>query len=119
MIRRQFRAVEGDPFNPREIRESAERIRALGFFSKADVTAREGSSADQVIVDVDVEEQPTGSLGFGATYSAATGIGFTISFSERNFLGPRPVAVPSSRNRGRQRAATGLPSSSPDFWAAI
>ncbi len=87
VIRRQFRTVEGDPFNPREIREAAERIRALGFFSKADVTAREGSSADQVIVDVDVEEQPTGSLGFGATYSASTGVGFTISFAERNFLG--------------------------------
>ncbi len=87
VIRRQFRTVEGDPFNPREIRESAERIRALGFFSKAEVSAREGTSPDQVIVDVDVEEQPTGSLGFGASYSAATGVGFTLSFSERNFLG--------------------------------
>lgn len=87
VIRRQFRSVEGDPFNPREIREAAERIRALGFFSKADVNAREGSGTDQVIVDVDVEEQPTGSLGFGATYSAATGVGLTASFSERNFLG--------------------------------
>ncbi|MDJ0630330.1 MAG: outer membrane protein assembly factor BamA [Rhodobacter sp.] len=87
VIRRQFRSVEGDPFNPREIRESAERIRALGFFSKADVNAREGSATDRVVVDVDVEEQPTGSLGFGATYSAQTGVGFTASFAERNFLG--------------------------------
>ncbi|MEX0792320.1 MAG: outer membrane protein assembly factor BamA, partial [Pirellulaceae bacterium] len=37
VIRRQFRTVEGDPFNPREIRQSAERIRALGFFSDAQV----------------------------------------------------------------------------------
>ena len=34
VIRRQFRTVEGDPFNPREIRQSAERIRALGFFDE-------------------------------------------------------------------------------------
>ncbi|MCG6901614.1 MAG: outer membrane protein assembly factor BamA [Rhodobacter sp.] len=87
VVRRQFTSVEGDPFNPREIRDSAERIRALGFFSKADVEAREGSSPDQVIVDVNVEEQPTGSLGFGATYSTATGVGATVNFSERNFLG--------------------------------
>ncbi len=40
-----------------------------------------------MIVDVDVEEQPTGSLGFGASYSASSGVGFNISFSERNFLG--------------------------------
>ncbi len=87
VIRRQFTSVEGDPFNPREIRDSAERIRALGFFSKADVEAREGTSTDRVIVDVDVEEAPTGSLGFGATYSASTGFGLTANFTERNFLG--------------------------------
>jgi len=62
VIRRQFRVVEGDPFNPRAIRESAERIRALGFFADAAVEAREGSASDQVVVDVDVVEQPTGSL---------------------------------------------------------
>ncbi|MDT0683994.1 outer membrane protein assembly factor BamA [Roseicyclus sp. F158] len=87
VIRRQFDTVEGDPFNPREIREAAERIRALGFFANANVEAREGTSADQVIVDVDVEEQPTGSLGFGASYSTNSGVGFNISFAERNFLG--------------------------------
>jgi len=87
VIRRQFTSVEGDPFNPREIRDSAERIRALGFFSNAEVDAREGSTPDQVIVDVDVEEQPTGSLGFGASYSGASGVGFNVTFSERNFLG--------------------------------
>jgi outer membrane protein insertion porin family len=87
VVRRQFTVVEGDPFNPRAIRESAERIRALGFFSSADVQAREGSSPQQVIVDVDVEEQPTGSLSFGGSYSTDGGFGAAISFSERNFLG--------------------------------
>ena len=87
VIRRQFEVVEGDPFNPRAIRESAERIRALGFFSKADVQAREGSTPQQVVVDVDVEEQPTGSLSFGGSYSSEGGIGAAITFSERNFLG--------------------------------
>lgn len=87
VVRRQFKVVEGDPFNPREIRESAERIRALGFFSRADVEAREGSSPEQVIVDVDVEESPTGSIGFGGSYSTDGGIGANISFRERNFLG--------------------------------
>ncbi|MAQ82439.1 MAG: outer membrane protein assembly factor BamA [Maritimibacter sp.] len=87
VIRRQFTAVEGDPFNPREIREAASRIEALGYFSSANVTPRAGSSPDQVIVDVDVEEQPTGSLGFGATYSTSSGFGLTFNFSERNFLG--------------------------------
>lgn len=87
VVREQFRVVEGDPFNPREIREAAERIRALGFFENTEVNAREGSSPDSVIVDVDVEEAPTGSLSFGASYSIDSGVAFTIGFSERNFLG--------------------------------
>ncbi len=87
VIRRQFTTVEGDPFNPREIREAADRIRALGFFAKSDVTTREGSSPDRVIVDVDVEEQPTGSFSFGVSYGASTGVGATLSLSESNFLG--------------------------------
>ncbi len=87
VVRRQFRTVEGDPFNAREIRVGAERIRALGFFKTADVNARQGSSEDRVIVDVNVEEQPTGSLNFGASYSVSDGVGFNIGLTESNFLG--------------------------------
>ncbi|MCO4848942.1 MAG: outer membrane protein assembly factor BamA [Yoonia sp.] len=87
VVRNQFRVVEGDPFNPRSIRESAERIRALGFFNNASVDAREGSSANQVIIDVDVEEGNTGSLSFGANYNSDTGLGLIASFRQSNFLG--------------------------------
>ncbi len=87
VIRRQFKTVEGDPFNPREIREGAERTRALGFFNTADVNARQGTGPDQVIVDVNVEEKATGSLTFGASYSVASGVGFNVGLSEANFLG--------------------------------
>ena len=87
VIRRQFQTVEGDPFNPREIRNSAERVRALGYFSDAQVDTREGSSPQQVIVDVNVEEQPTGSLEFGASYGKSSGVGLNLGINERNFLG--------------------------------
>ncbi|WP_420860159.1 outer membrane protein assembly factor BamA [Marivivens marinus] len=87
VVRNQFRVVEGDPFNPRSIRESAERIRALGFFGNADVQAREGSSPDQVIVDVNVVEQPTGSLSFGANFNSDNGLSLVASLSQRNWLG--------------------------------
>ena len=87
VIRRQFDVVEGDPFNPREIAQAAERIRALGFFSTTDVTSREGSSPAQAIVDVRVVESPTGYLSFGATYAGDEGLAGTLSVTERNFLG--------------------------------
>ena len=87
VVRNQFRTVEGDPFNPRSIRESAERIRALGFFSNANVEAREGSSSDRVVIDVDVDEANTGSLSFGGNYNSDTGFGLLASFRQSNFLG--------------------------------
>lgn len=87
VVRRQFRLAEGDPFNPRAIREAADRIRALGFFKTTDVNAKPGTAEDQVIVDVNVEEQPTGSLNFGATYSVTDGVGLSIGLTEPNFLG--------------------------------
>ncbi|MDA0185900.1 MAG: outer membrane protein assembly factor BamA [Proteobacteria bacterium] len=87
VIRRQFTTVEGDPFDPRAIRQAAERIRATGFFADVDVESRAGTSADQIIVDVDVEEQPTGTLGFSASFSTDTGPGLAVNFAESNFLG--------------------------------
>jgi outer membrane protein insertion porin family len=87
VIRRQFKIVEGDALNPREIRASAERIRAMGFFSSSNVSAREGSAPNQRIVEVAVTEKPTGSLKFGANYNSAVGVGLLASFSEANFLG--------------------------------
>ncbi len=87
VVRRQFSVAEGDPFNPRAVRQSAERIRALGFFSNAEVDAEPGSAPDQVVVNVDVEEQPTGSLSFGATFGSVSGAAVTVGLQESNFLG--------------------------------
>ncbi|MBO9437283.1 outer membrane protein assembly factor BamA [Sulfitobacter sp. KE29] len=87
VIRREFDSVEGDPFNPREIRQAAERIRALQYFETAEVNARQGSSPEQVVIDVDVEEKPTGSLNFGGSFSNNDGFGVAVSFQEENFLG--------------------------------
>ena len=94
VIRRQFDSVEGDPFNPREVRQAAERIRALDYFESAEVNAREGSSGEQVVVDVDVVEKPTGSLNFGGSFSNNDGFGVAITFAEGQFPGPGAAAIP-------------------------
>ena len=87
VLRRQFFIVEGDPFNPREIRAAADRIRALGLFSETSVNTLEGSTKSQVVIDVKVVEKPTGSLTFGAGYSSQAGLGALVEYGERNFLG--------------------------------
>lgn len=87
VIRATIQDCRRRSFQPREIRDAAERIRALQYFENADVNAREGSSPDQVVIDVDVEERPTGSLNFGGAFSQDDGFGLIVSFTERNFLG--------------------------------
>jgi outer membrane protein insertion porin family len=63
------------------------RLNSLGFFKAVDVKRRPGSSQDRVVLDVDLVEQSTGELSFGAGYSTAEGVIGDVSISERNLLG--------------------------------
>ncbi|MDE0112245.1 MAG: outer membrane protein assembly factor BamA [Albidovulum sp.] len=87
VIRRQFEFVEGDPLNPRKVSEASDRIQALGFFSQVEVNSIPGSSPDQAVVAVNVEERLTGSLTFGFSYATEDGLAGQITLTERNFLG--------------------------------
>jgi outer membrane protein insertion porin family len=87
VIRREFRLAEGDAFNTAKVRRSRERLRNLGFFEKVDVSASPGSAPDKTNLDVQVVEQSTGEISFGAGYSSTSGILGDIGVRERNLLG--------------------------------
>jgi outer membrane protein insertion porin family len=87
VIRREFRLVEGDAFNSSKLRRTRQRIQNLGFFSKVEMQTLQGSSGDRTIVNVEVEEQSTGELSFGAGFSTGEGPLGDISIRERNLLG--------------------------------
>jgi outer membrane protein insertion porin family len=100
VVRRQFFIVEGDPFNSREIKAAADRIRSLGLFSDSFVKVLPGSRESLVVIDVKVIEKPTGSLTFGAGYSSEAGLGGLIEYGEKNFLG-RGQALSFAINTGK------------------
>ncbi|MBX9945956.1 MAG: outer membrane protein assembly factor BamA [Reyranella sp.] len=87
VIRREFRLAEGDAFSSAKLRRSQDRLRALGFFEKVDVSAAPGSAPDKTNLEVQVVEQSTGEISFGAGYSTTAGILGDISIRERNLLG--------------------------------
>ncbi len=87
VIRREFDMAEGDAFNPRKVRSAENALRALRFFSQLQVSTRQGSTPESVILDVQVADQATGSFNFGASYSTDTGVSGTFSVTESNFLG--------------------------------
>jgi outer membrane protein insertion porin family len=87
VIRREFRLVEGDAFNAAKIRRSQQAIRNLGFFQSVEVGTTQGEEPDQSILTVEVEEQSTGELSFGAGISTLDGLLGEVSIQERNLLG--------------------------------
>lgn len=87
VIRREFRIVEGDAFNAAKLQRSQQRIRNLGFFKKVEANKARGSSADRTVIEVDVEEQPTGELSLGAGFSTRDGVVGEVGVRERNLLG--------------------------------
>ncbi len=87
VIRREFRLAEGDAYNPLMVDKAKKRLQQLGFFKGVDIKRRAGSAPDRVVLDVEVVEQSTGELSFGAGYSTSEGVIGDISISERNLLG--------------------------------
>jgi len=87
VIRREVLLVEGDPFSISKIRRSEQRIKDLGYFLEAKVTPAEGSSPDQSVLTVDVQEDSSGEIQLGAGYSTTDGALLDFSFRERNLMG--------------------------------
>ncbi|MEP3303503.1 MAG: outer membrane protein assembly factor BamA, partial [Roseibium sp.] len=87
VIRREFDLAEGDAFNRALVDKAERRLNNLGFFERVSITTAQGSAADRVVINVQVDEKPTGEVSFGVGYSTTDGIVGDISITEKNFLG--------------------------------
>ncbi len=87
VIRREFDIGEGDPYNHVMIERAERRLNGLGYFKKVHISNRPGSAPDRVIVVVDVEDQPTGSVSISGGYSTTQGLMAELAYTETNFLG--------------------------------
>lgn len=87
VIRREFELGEGDAYNRALIDRAERRLNNLGYFKKVRITNEPGSAPDRMIVVVEVEDQPTGSLSLSGGYSTTEGFIAEASVSETNFMG--------------------------------
>ncbi len=88
VIRREFRLSEGDAFNSLGVQRTTARINSLGFFQENfEVTQVEGSAPDRIVLEANVEEQPTGELQFSAGFSSIEQFILAGSIRQRNFRG--------------------------------
>jgi outer membrane protein insertion porin family len=87
VIRREMMLTEGDAFNRTLLERSRNNLRALGFFKDVTVEEARGSAPDRSVVNVTVEEQPTGELSVGAGFSSVDSFVVNLGITERNFRG--------------------------------
>jgi len=86
VIRNNFLVDEGDAFNELLQTRTLNNLKALNFFSKVESEILDIENENKKIINITVEEKPTGEIMAGA--GVGTG-GGTVSFgvSENNFLG--------------------------------
>jgi len=86
VIRNRFFVDEGDPYNEILKNKTLNEIRSLNFFKNVEIDVVDGSSINSKILNITVEEKPTGEI---AAIAGVGTSGNTIGFSvkENNFLG--------------------------------
>ncbi len=86
VIRNNLKVDEGDPLNNVLYNKSIDQIRNLGFFNKVESEVVDGSNQNLKIINITVEEQPTGEITMGAGYGSS-GSTLGAGIVEKNFLG--------------------------------
>ncbi len=88
VIRREFRQQEAAWYDSSSIRASRDRVDRLGYFNEVDVsTSPVPGSPDQVDVNVDVKEKPTGLVNLGVGYGSTDKVILSAGISQDNIFG--------------------------------
>lgn len=88
VIRREMRQMEGTWYAADKINRSRERVNRLGYFSDVNIeTPAVAGTTDQVDMNVNVTEKPTGNIMVGAGFSSSEGLILSGSISQANVFG--------------------------------
>ncbi len=88
VVRREFRQMESAWFSGQKLKLSRERAQRTGYFNSVSVeTPTVPGSADEVDINVTVDEKPSGSLLAGIGFSQSDGIIANASITQDNFVG--------------------------------
>ena len=86
VIRSELLLDEGDPFTNLNLDKSIAKLKSKNIFNHVKSEVLPGSSDDQKIIEINVEEKPTGELSAGAGVGTNGGT-FAFDIQENNWLG--------------------------------
>ncbi|WP_216086640.1 BamA/TamA family outer membrane protein [Halothece sp. PCC 7418] len=87
IVTREVELSQGDVFQRETARADLERIFGLGIFEDASLSFSPGEDPRKVVLNFEVVEGNTGSIGAGAGISSESGLFGTISYQEQNLGG--------------------------------
>jgi outer membrane protein insertion porin family len=113
VIRSALLLDEGDPFNNLKLDQSIAKIKARNLFAEVKKTIKDGTIKNQKIIEIEVEEKPTGEISAGAGIGTDGGT-FGFAVSENNWLG-KGVNVTASMDVSQTKFSGGLDVTDPNY----
>lgn len=87
VIRREILMVEGAEYSQTLLEASKDRINALGYFERVDMSETDGKESDGLIVTYEVKERATGTFQLGAGFSSIEQFILTAQIDQQNLFG--------------------------------
>ena len=116
VIRAELLVDEGDPFNKLKLDQSINKLKSRNLFGNIDVQTDNGSEKDQKIINVSVEEKPTGEISAGAGIGT-NGATLAFNVSENNWLG-KGVNISTDFELSSETFSGGLSVTDPNYKAS-
>ena len=113
VIRAELLLDEGEPFNNLKLEKSIAEIKARKIFGDVTKKVLPGSADDLKIIDIIVEEAPTGEISAGAGIGTDGG-SFAFDVSENNWMG-RGIKVSTYIDAGTDRIKGSLNVTQPNY----
>ena len=113
VIRSELLVDEGDPYSKVKISKSISNIKARNIFKKVQERIIDGSADDLKVMEITVEEKPTGEIMAGAGVGTE-GTSLSFSVKENNYLG-KGLGVDATVNLTEESLRGGLTISDPNY----